>query len=102
MCGGQPPGLEGSNYGEEMDTLSGFFPLGLEAEGDLKEFYNIIKSIGRIDNQNLFPLRMNYIRNTLPEDVVKSDAIITCRRHLNSYLNRQGVEGYRPNAEKLE
>lgn len=30
--------------------------------------------------------------NLLPEDVVESETIITFKRHLDAYLNRQGTE----------
>ena len=34
--------------------------------------------------------------NTLPEEVVEAGILATFKRHLDGYMNREGIEGYGP------
>ena len=34
--------------------------------------------------------------NALPEEVVEAGTLATFKRQLNGYVNREGIEGYRP------
>ena len=38
--------------------------------------------------------------NALPEEVVEADSITTFKRHLDRYMNSQGIEGYGPHRGK--
>lgn len=40
--------------------------------------------------------------NVLPEGMVESAAIVTLKWHFDRHLNRQGLEGYNPNAGKWD
>ena len=34
--------------------------------------------------------------NALPEEVVETGTLATFKRHLDRYMNREGIEGYGP------
>jgi len=34
--------------------------------------------------------------NVLPEEAVEAGTLVTFKRHLDGYMNREGIEGHRP------
>ena len=92
---------------------------------DLIEVYRITRGMDGMDSQNLFPrvdmsiarghrfkvkggkfkggVRSEFLTqrvisawNALPEELVEADTIAMFKRHLDRYVNRQGIEGYGP------
>ena len=120
------PGLDGLSYKERLDRLGLFSLERRRLRGDLIEVYNM-RGIDQLDIQYLFPKvgesktrghrfkvrgeryksvqrgnlvtqRMVSVWNKLPEIVVEAGTILFFKKHLDSYMGKMGIEGYRPNA----
>ena len=46
--------------------------------------------------EKVFKQRMVGAWNVLPENVVEGGTLATFKRHLDGYMNREGIEGYGP------
>ena len=51
-----------------------------------------------IQRGNFFKQRVVSVWNKLPEVVVEADTILSFKKHLDSYMDKMGIEGYGPNA----
>ena len=114
------PGLEDMDYEERLNKLGLFSLERRRMRRNLIEVYKIMTGLDRVDSQSLFPgsitqghrlkmrgrkfkrdargkfftQRMVNAWNALPEEVVEADSMTMFKRHLDRYMNRQGIGGY--------
>ena len=115
------------SYKEGPDRLELFSLEHRRLRGDLIEVYKIMRGIGKVDSQHIFPKvgesktrghrfnvrgerykrvqrgnffthRMVSVWNELPEVVVETGTILSFKKHSDSYMGKIGIEGYGPNA----
>ena len=94
--------------------------------GDLTEVYKIMRGIGQVDSQHIFPKvgesktrghrfkvrgerhkkvqrgnfftqRVVNVWNKLPEVIVEASTILSFKKHLDSYMGKISIERYGPN-----